>query len=606
MISASTRKAIGPAIPVAGLVVLGLGYFTLRRLGASSPLAVDAGVVPSAAPTLIPDFTGPLGAELQRAKDNGWDVLFAASEAAHGLPPGILSAIASRETNTKNIVGDGGHGRGLMQIDDRSHSSWLVGHGAGDGGAPDVGAAIDLAGSMIAASIAHGRANGVADSDLLKYAASAYNAGDGNALTGYKSSGDSDSRTTGHNYGADVLRRWHDMYPGQGEPTLTPPQVSGWTPEPMVGAIDPAALSPALASLLAQVDALWPSRDTASDGGSADTDEPDHLAGNAIDLTNDPSNGPDLAQLAEVILGDPRTHYVIWDARIANRDIQGGAWRAYPERKANESDADYSARAQGYNRHSRHMHVSVRKSGRNDGSAWPKGVPGALASASAPPAPSPSSDARLPGLLKQGISALWDQGLVDNFRWVPLTIGPYQVEVMADAASVYGLRMPASFTDMLHMARSVTDIMPITRAVSDARWAAGKHVVLDPIPGGAHLADGDDPIGVQQVQRWDASLGPVSTGALLDGGWKEWVIEPNIADGRAVNYGLRRPDGSVWQTPGHSHDANWKDYSQLATFMKRSALKNGQPVDLLEELKSAGSLGGPIPQWIAAKLGGIS
>ncbi len=33
-------------------------------------------------------------------------------------------AIASRETNMRNIVGDGGHGYGIMQIDDRSYPDW--------------------------------------------------------------------------------------------------------------------------------------------------------------------------------------------------------------------------------------------------------------------------------------------------------------------------------------------------------------------------------------------------------------------------------------------------------------------------------------------------
>jgi hypothetical protein len=40
------------------------------------------------------------------------------------LPPEILLAIASRETNMRNIIGDGGHGYGIMQIDDRSFPEW--------------------------------------------------------------------------------------------------------------------------------------------------------------------------------------------------------------------------------------------------------------------------------------------------------------------------------------------------------------------------------------------------------------------------------------------------------------------------------------------------
>ncbi len=45
----------------------------------------------------------------------------------HGLDPDLLAAVAAQETGgpdtnaSHNIVGDGGHGHGLFQIDDRSH-----------------------------------------------------------------------------------------------------------------------------------------------------------------------------------------------------------------------------------------------------------------------------------------------------------------------------------------------------------------------------------------------------------------------------------------------------------------------------------------------------
>jgi len=49
-----------------------------------------------------------------------------AAASAHGLDPRLLAAVAAQETggpgsnSGNNIVGDGGHGRGLFQIDDRS------------------------------------------------------------------------------------------------------------------------------------------------------------------------------------------------------------------------------------------------------------------------------------------------------------------------------------------------------------------------------------------------------------------------------------------------------------------------------------------------------
>lgn len=42
-------------------------------------------------------------------------------EAQYHLPPRLLVAVGSRETNLTNEVGDGGHGHGVWQLDDRSH-----------------------------------------------------------------------------------------------------------------------------------------------------------------------------------------------------------------------------------------------------------------------------------------------------------------------------------------------------------------------------------------------------------------------------------------------------------------------------------------------------
>src|SRR5262249_36675913 len=63
--------------------------------------------------------------EVGVARNNGWLPVFTKAEKRHNLPPGLLLAIASRETDMQDIVGDAGHGRGLFQIDDRSHGDFL-------------------------------------------------------------------------------------------------------------------------------------------------------------------------------------------------------------------------------------------------------------------------------------------------------------------------------------------------------------------------------------------------------------------------------------------------------------------------------------------------
>jgi hypothetical protein len=150
-----------------------------------------------------------LAAELDRAQRQGWDAIMASVEQEKSLPPGILLAVASQETDMNDVVGDGGHGRGLFQIDDRSHKDFLGRVGAaGAGKKPPIPKAADHAGSLLASNISFGASKGVAAAGRLKFGLSAYNAGAGGALKGLQEHGDPDARTTGGDYGASVLARF--------------------------------------------------------------------------------------------------------------------------------------------------------------------------------------------------------------------------------------------------------------------------------------------------------------------------------------------------------------------------------------------------------------
>jgi peptidoglycan hydrolase-like protein with peptidoglycan-binding domain len=61
-----------------------------------------------------------LTAQYQRAS-SAWPFIHQA-ELARGLPRMLLFAVGSRETNLTNEVGDFGHGHGVWQLDDRSHT----------------------------------------------------------------------------------------------------------------------------------------------------------------------------------------------------------------------------------------------------------------------------------------------------------------------------------------------------------------------------------------------------------------------------------------------------------------------------------------------------
>jgi peptidoglycan hydrolase-like protein with peptidoglycan-binding domain len=145
--------------------------------------------------------------QLGVAERKGWAAVCSEAEQGKGLPAGILLAVASRETGMRDVVGDGGHGRGLFQIDDRAWPEWLTAHGADDPGErPPVADAARHAAWLLAENLAFARRHGVPRAQLLKFAVSAYNAGPGGALRGFEE-GDSDLHTTGQDYGADVLGR---------------------------------------------------------------------------------------------------------------------------------------------------------------------------------------------------------------------------------------------------------------------------------------------------------------------------------------------------------------------------------------------------------------
>lgn len=148
-----------------------------------------------------------LAIQLSRLQSTGFADKLTAAAQAHGLDPAFLFAIASRETNCVNELGDfrNGeyHGVGIIQIDiqhdiareARDSGSWRTN--------PDP--LIDFGAGILQANLAQADES-LAPEIKLKLAASAYNEGMKNALAGL-AHGDSDQRTTGHDYGRDVMAR---------------------------------------------------------------------------------------------------------------------------------------------------------------------------------------------------------------------------------------------------------------------------------------------------------------------------------------------------------------------------------------------------------------
>ena len=137
-----------------------------------------------------------------------------------GIGTALVLAMGSRETNIANIVADGGHGRGWLQIDDRFHATWLQAHaGCKDGTwnakfasalpagrVPTLTASTLKAIELLHGNVAFATSRKVPSGERTRFAIAAYNCGAGNAIKGF-AEGNVDARTAHGDYAADVLSR---------------------------------------------------------------------------------------------------------------------------------------------------------------------------------------------------------------------------------------------------------------------------------------------------------------------------------------------------------------------------------------------------------------
>ena len=125
--------------------------------------------------------------------------------------------------------------------------------------------------------------------------------------------------------------------------------------KPVVGKATPAAVA-----LLRQASALAPKRMKASDGllpSAAHlkiSPNSDHNTGLAVDLTHDPKNGVDCAEIFEKLKEDERVSYLIFNKKIWSR------------KHAKSGNRPYS----GSNPHTKHLHVSIHPHMADDTSPW--------------------------------------------------------------------------------------------------------------------------------------------------------------------------------------------------------------------------------------------
>jgi hypothetical protein len=149
---------------------------------------------------------------MDRLTETGFDQKLTDQANANGFAPTFFFAIASRETNCVNELGDyqGGvaHGVGIVQIDVQHQ----IARQARDSGSwkTDPDPLIAFGAQLLAENIAAVSRSfpGLTGDQQLKIAAAGYNCGVGRAIQAAgDGTGDCDTFTTQHNYGSDVMAR---------------------------------------------------------------------------------------------------------------------------------------------------------------------------------------------------------------------------------------------------------------------------------------------------------------------------------------------------------------------------------------------------------------
>jgi LysM repeat protein len=123
-----------------------------------------------------------------------WLPLVRPAAAHFSVRASIILGVIEVETNGHNVIGDGGHGHGLMQIDDRSFGDWLARNANG----LDPASNIMFGAGLLRQNIDFFNGN-------LRAGIAAFNAGPGGVQRALAETGDPDARTTGGNYSRRVL-----------------------------------------------------------------------------------------------------------------------------------------------------------------------------------------------------------------------------------------------------------------------------------------------------------------------------------------------------------------------------------------------------------------
>lgn len=181
---------------------------------------------------------------LGHARATGLDRVIRAAARRHGVREDVALALASRESHIGQMpplradwTGDGGHGRGVMQVDDRWHQAFVRSHRNDDHAAH-----ADYALGLLAQNLRALRNDYPA-------ALAAYNGGPGRVRQALAAGRHPDTVTTGGDYSTDVLARARVVSAALGGVAASSGRSPDWGSTAMIAGGVALVLDPTLGAL---------------------------------------------------------------------------------------------------------------------------------------------------------------------------------------------------------------------------------------------------------------------------------------------------------------------------------------------------------------------
>lgn len=193
------------------------------------------------------------------------------------------------------------------------------------------------------------------------------------------------------------------------------------------------------------------------------------------------------------------------------------------------------------------------------------------------------------------ISKAFAAGSISELAWTEIPVGDLIVTVATDAVKApldgqAGVRLPVTYQETIALCARNGWVAP-SQTISDALYARARvKLVAKGLwrPGVGNMATSTFVLTTHRHIEDQLAREKPSSGDLVAGAWKYWILHPKLVRSRAVNYGFWNARGGPGQPVEAGHYYGYTDYSQLLQPVKRMARRAGsdREVDLLEVYKT--------------------